>query len=208
MSSSDDSHPRTTDGRTLRHQHRRPEIIAALADYLLANGLADLSLRPAAAAIGVTHTTLGRHFSTKDALITEVVEQIRDDLVSRVSAAIEADETEDLTTFITNQWSLLTTPTEIRQFVLVCELVARRSRATSNVERALGRGLSDDLTAPIRSRLAERFGLSPTRADAISISIVAQFRGLAIDILLSDDRRRADAAITTFAAQLAQVTER
>lgn len=63
------------DGRRVRHQHRRPELLEAVTEYILENGLTDLALRPLAVEIGVTHSTLLRHFSTKDDLIFAVIER-------------------------------------------------------------------------------------------------------------------------------------
>ena len=39
------------DGRTLRYQHRRPELLAAATEYVLDNGIGDLSLRDMARAL-------------------------------------------------------------------------------------------------------------------------------------------------------------
>jgi len=78
--------PTSTDGRTLRHQHRRPQLLAALTDYVLENGINEMSLRHAAEAVGVTHATLIRHFTSKDALIHEIVAAVRNDLLSRFQA--------------------------------------------------------------------------------------------------------------------------
>jgi AcrR family transcriptional regulator len=76
------------DGRTLRFQHRRPELLAAATEYVLDRGIADLSLRPVAQSLGVTHATLLRHFSSKDELIKCVVEKIRTDLIAQVNQPI------------------------------------------------------------------------------------------------------------------------
>ena len=62
------------DGRVLRYQHRRPQLLAAAVDYVLDHGIADLSLRPMASSLGVTHATLIRHFSSKEALVAALVE--------------------------------------------------------------------------------------------------------------------------------------
>ena len=203
VATSTTSSERRVDGRTLRHKHRRPEIVAALAEYLLDNGIADLSLRPAAAAIGVTHATLLRHFATKEDLTYEVVGKIRADLVARTIEETDADPAPDVGTFLAGQWARLTTPTELRQFVLLCELAARHGRATAMDHLNLGQSLSDDLTAPIRDNLIDRYGLTPRRATDLAVLMVAQIRGLAMDIILSGNRGRADHAMTMFLELLA-----
>ena len=49
---------------------RREELLEATIDYLLVNGVSDLSLRPLAAAIGTKARLLIYHFGSRNALIT------------------------------------------------------------------------------------------------------------------------------------------
>ncbi|WP_219996456.1 TetR/AcrR family transcriptional regulator [Nocardioides humi] len=65
------------DGRALRYRHRRAEILAAVLDYLLENGVHGLSFRKLGTAVGVSHVTMRHHFGTKDELLLEVMELIR-----------------------------------------------------------------------------------------------------------------------------------
>ena len=64
------------DGRSLRYQHRRGELLEAVGEYVLDNGLASLSLRRVAEAVGVSHVTLQHHFGTKEQLVGEIVEHL------------------------------------------------------------------------------------------------------------------------------------
>lgn len=64
------------DGRSLRYQGRREELLRAVTRYVLDNGIGDLAMRPLAEAVGVSHVTLLNHFGTKEQLITEVVERL------------------------------------------------------------------------------------------------------------------------------------
>ncbi|WP_238395525.1 TetR/AcrR family transcriptional regulator [Mycolicibacterium sp. CBMA 295] len=73
------------DGRTLRYQHRRPELLAAATEYVLDHGIGDLSLRNMARALGVTHATLLRHFSSKEDLILQVIAKIRSDFTDQLA---------------------------------------------------------------------------------------------------------------------------
>ncbi|WP_222842029.1 hypothetical protein [Cystobacter ferrugineus] len=50
------------DGRRLRYQHRRPELLNDIADYVLEHGVGGLAMRPLAVALGVSHGTLLHHF--------------------------------------------------------------------------------------------------------------------------------------------------
>lgn len=186
--------PNRIDGRTLRHQHRRPEILRALTEYLLDNGLAELSLRPAASAIGVSHATLLRHFSTKDDLIIDVV----DNIVAHIDDDWHAEDNVALPDFLYQQWIRLTTPAEIRQFPLLFELTARYSRDPNHRED-LGTALSSALIASLQSSLQRNFAMPEPQAANIAVLTTAQIRGLAIDLFLSRDRNRADRAMRAFA---------
>ena len=79
------------DGRTLRHQHRRPELLAGAVEYILDNGVAELTLRPLAEALGVTHATLLRHFGSKEELVKEVITAIRLGLLKNLRDSVGDD---------------------------------------------------------------------------------------------------------------------
>ncbi|MDQ8044615.1 MAG: TetR/AcrR family transcriptional regulator [Solirubrobacteraceae bacterium] len=65
------------DGRSLRYDGRREEILAAVTRYVLDHGVADLSLRPLADAVGVSHATLIKHFGSKEGVIVAVMGRLR-----------------------------------------------------------------------------------------------------------------------------------
>ncbi|MGH3330798.1 MAG: TetR/AcrR family transcriptional regulator, partial [Nocardioidaceae bacterium] len=54
---------------------RRDELAEQATDYVLGYGIAGLSLRPLAAALGTSDRMLVYHFGSKDALVAEVIER-------------------------------------------------------------------------------------------------------------------------------------
>jgi AcrR family transcriptional regulator len=56
---------------------RREDLLDASIEYILENGVADLSLRPLAAAVGSKARLLVYHFGSKDALVAEAMILIR-----------------------------------------------------------------------------------------------------------------------------------
>ena len=76
------------DGRSVRYQHRKSELLDAATEYVLAHGLSDLSLRPLAQQLGISHASLLRHFSSKDELVMAVLERIRTDLSERLAVVL------------------------------------------------------------------------------------------------------------------------
>jgi AcrR family transcriptional regulator len=202
---SDADVPARVDGRRLRHEHRRPELLEALTEYVLEHGVAELSLRPAAEAIGVTHATLIRHFASKDELILEVVAKIRTDFLARLQRRLDASAAEELGDYLWTAWNLLCQPRERRQFILLFELVARDAR----MKRRSGRRgeLVDSVIAAFVTPITERLiaeGRSADEADQLATVIVAQVRGLQLDLAVSGERRRVDRAMQRFIDLLVQ----
>ncbi|MFQ1002648.1 TetR/AcrR family transcriptional regulator [Modestobacter sp. SSW1-42] len=181
------------DGRARRFEHRRPELLAAAVEYVLDHGITELSLRPMAKALGVTHGTLLRHFGTKEELVVEVVTTIRgallDDLV-RSAAERAPDSPADA---MRAAWRQLCRPAERRQFVLLFELVALEVREPGRLG-SLATLLVTDFLGPIQAAL-ETHGMSRRDARRTATGFLAQVRGLQMDLAVSGDTRRVDAAM-------------
>jgi AcrR family transcriptional regulator len=189
------------DGRTLRHQHRRPELVAALVEYVLDNGIADFALRPAASAVGVTHATLIRHFATKEELLTEVVDRVRADLVESVAADLEAHKSLGLPDLVWAVWDRMNEPHERRQFHLLYELAASHGRSGDNWID-LRASIPRELLPPLQLKLITDHGLSETEASTFAVLLIAQVRGLIINVIFDDDRVESDRAMRQFITML------
>lgn len=181
------------DGRTLRFQHRRPELLAAATEYFLAHGVANLSLRPVAQALGVTHATLLRHFSSKDELIMSVLDKIRTDLAAEITAAEDLRAARTTAELVKALWRRLCEPQEQRQFLLLFELVGHngwKPEGDGDLAPSLVTGWVDLLA----DRLAQD-GWPPEDASALATLMLGQVRGLQLDLLVSGDRERVERAL-------------
>ncbi|MFE7113055.1 TetR/AcrR family transcriptional regulator [Streptomyces sp. NPDC057575] len=187
------------DGRSLRFQHRRPELLAAAAEYILEHGISGLSLRPVAQALGVTHATLLRHFSSKDELLLAVAEKVRTDLAAWLMSDMELREAHSTAELVKALWRRLCEPQEQRQFLLLFEFVGHHGEM-SGADEKLSRSIVHDWIEIIANRLVAD-GWPPEDASALSTLVLAQVRGLQLDLLVSGDRTRADRAID-FAVRL------
>ncbi|MBL1075915.1 TetR/AcrR family transcriptional regulator [Nocardia sp. 2] len=176
------------DGRTLRFQHRRPELLAAATEYVLDNGVSDLSLRPVARALGVSHATLIRHFATKDALIIEVLEHIREDFEERLLAE-EIRTVGSAADVLRAAWRHLSRPREQRQFLVLFELVAAAARTPDHPASRL---VTDWLT--VIERELDRYQWPVETRSRTATFVLAQVRGLQLDLITTGDRERVDAA--------------
>lgn len=70
---------------------RRADLLNASIEYLLENGVADLSLRPLAAKVGSKARLLVYHFGSKDALLTEAMLVIRERLQKNFAESVGSD---------------------------------------------------------------------------------------------------------------------
>src|SRR5215467_6931375 len=61
-----------------KRSQRREDLLDASIQYILENGVADLSLRPLAAAVGSKARLLVYHFGSKESLVTEAMVVIRE----------------------------------------------------------------------------------------------------------------------------------
>lgn len=181
------------DGRTLRHQHRRPELLDAAVEYILEHGIAELSLRPMGDELGVSHSTLIRQFGTKEALVTEVIERIRSDLFNRPRTPVDDAPLGDV---LRATWRRLCEPAERRQFVLLFEVVAMQARDPERFG-SLAPMLITDFLGPLEASLRSH-GLSRRTASDVATGFLAQVRGLQLDLAVSGDQRRVDAAMNHY----------
>ncbi len=187
------------DGRTLRHQHRRPELLDAAVEYVLEHGFTELSLRPMAQELGVSHSTLLRHFGTKEELVTEVIERIRSDIFSgpRASAADAP-----VAQVFRAAWKRLCEPAERRQFLLLFEVVAVQGRDPDRFA-SLEPILITEFLGPVEASLRNH-GLSRSEARDVATGFLAMVRGLQADLAVSGDQRRVDAAMHRYIDTIAR----
>src|SRR5689334_15965868 len=99
---------------------RRGEIVEAAYAYVLANGLADVSLRPIAEAAGSSTGVLRFLFGSKDGLVSAILARARADEMAMLSSV----PTDSLASVATAVWRWLSDPTHRRLLVLWAECYA------------------------------------------------------------------------------------
>lgn len=178
------------DGRRTRYEHRRGELLAAVTEHALEHGVADLTLRGAAAAVGVSHATLVHHFATRDALIGEIVEEVLTRALlpapDRIAAGYD----------LRAAWAYLRTGEGLRWTRLFVSLVGLSLYGDPPFAAALRRSLELRLAA-IQQGLV-LLGCPPEEAPAAATTVLSRMRGLALDLLVTGDGERADAAFGLF----------
>ncbi len=188
--------PRAVDGRRARHAHRRPELLAAATDYVFEHGLADLTMRPLAEELGITHRGLLHHFGSKEQLVAEILHELRERDRQRI-AEVGGRLTATCDDPIMIAWKRMSGKPYFNYWRAYFEVfgIALRDRARYGhfLDGVVAEWL--ELLTPL---LIEA-GCPPERTDSLGTLLLASFRGLYMDLLVTGDRKRADRA----AAELA-----
>jgi AcrR family transcriptional regulator len=178
----------------------RERLLAAAVDYAAEHGLADLSLRALAAALGTSHRMLIFHFGSKEGLLVEVVRAVEAQqraLLEQLRADPQLDLLEQLRAF----WQHLTSPALWPYERLFFEVYAQGLQGKQPATRLLEDAIDPWLT-PAADLLASQ-GVPVQEAQAEARLAIAVTRGLLLDLLATGDLAAVDAAMDRFTAQLA-----
>ncbi len=177
--------PRTAD------EARRAELLERSVDYVCRHGLAELSLRPLAKAIGSSPRVLLYYFGSKEGLVVEIVRNGR----ARQRAMMMELKLTDLSPrqvaralwleWSTPEWEPLT-----RLFFEVYVLaLSDRSRFRGFLDGAVREWL-EALEA-----CTNLPGKTRAQSEALGTLLIAGFRGFLLDLLATGDRARIQPAV-------------
>jgi AcrR family transcriptional regulator len=161
--------------------HRRAAVLAKAADYVLERGLAGLSLRPLAKALGTSPRMLLYDFGTKEQLIHEILAEVR----RRETGLLETD-----VRTLDDVWRWIAAPEREPFLRLFFEVYVD----------ALGREEAEPLVRDWLDFL--RTSWHPPVDEPTATLMVAVVRGLLLDRLATGDRDRTDEALRRFASTL------
>jgi AcrR family transcriptional regulator len=165
----------------MRTSQARDRVLAAAVGRALDTGIADLSLRQLAEAIGTSHRMLIYHFGSREGLLAAVTREVEQQqraalLESGTATAHDARQA----------WQRLSDPKLWPQERLFFELYAHALRGRPGTEGFLD-GIVESWVAPAADALVKAGADERTaRADArLSVAVV---RGLLLDLLATEDR--------------------
>jgi AcrR family transcriptional regulator len=182
-------------GRPVDHQ-RRAELLDAVVDYTVEHGFSELSWRPAAAALGVSPTTLVHHFGTKEQMLVAILGRLRERIAA---ASARAGEQPDLATAARAAWTRTSNPQQEAEFRLFFAVYGRALQAPQQFEGFLERVIADWMSALVDAQGAGTDRAAATRTATL---VIATIRGLLLDLLATGDRNRVQDAAETFFASL------
>lgn len=168
----------------------RDRLLAAAVSHALIGGIADLSLRELAAAIGTSHRMLIYHFGSREGLLAAVTKEVEE----RQKTALLGSGTtaEDAR----KSWQRLSDPSLWPQERLFFELYAHALLGRPGTEGFLD-GIVESWITPIAAALADA-GADERTARADARLAVAVVRGLLLDLLATKDRAGVDDAYERF----------
>jgi len=170
---------------------RRAATLADATDYVLQNGLAGLSLRPLAAALGTSTRMLLYDFGSKEQLVTEVLAEARRREAALLAGWRRAPDMSDAATLHTI-WSWIAADERVPFLRLFFEVYVD---AMTHPERYAGgaKAMVDDWLGVI----ASEWGVE-TPDTATATLLIAVVRGLLLDRLATGETERTDAALERF----------
>ncbi len=163
---------------------------------MLANGIADLSLRPLAAQLGTSDRMLLYYFGTRDALIVEILDAASGQLHNALGEQAPTARVPPAS-LLTQVWKQLTNPeldAPLRLYLEVDALAARGIQPFVTVAQRV--------TGVWHQWISDRLLVQPRRRAAAASALLAVVDGLLIQRFTADPRS-ADGAAKWLAANLA-----
>jgi len=176
---------------------RRDALLRAAAAYLLEHGVADMSLRPMAGAIGTSARLLIYHFGTKERLLIEAMGIIRLQARAGVEAMLrDAPVDGDLGELVRDFWRWCTSARNrpyLRLLFEVHGLALQYPKTYAGYLEGSVKHWIDLLTAALRPRVGRE-------AEPVATLIVGTIDGLLMDYLSTGDLKRTTRAIESLAS--------
>lgn len=181
---------------------RRLELLDAAYGYVLQHGIASLSLRPLASAIGSSPRVLLFLFGSKDGLVRALLARAREDelaLLDDVSASVAAH---DLAAVAAQVWGWLAAEERRGLLTMWVEGYARGLTAEPGAWTGFPRDTVEDWLELLAGAQAPELRASPAGAVQRTL-VLALLRGGLLDLLATGDLPRVDAAVRSELARLA-----
>jgi AcrR family transcriptional regulator len=172
-------------------EQRRAELLERIVDYVTANGLSTLSLRPLAEAVASSPRVLLYYFASKEALIAEVLARLRA-RQREVFETLPRDPASYRET-VRAAWTLMSAPEHEPIFRLFFEVYGLALQEPERFPGFLDRAVEDWLDYLARGALRD----GHTKADAYAIATIflAGYRGFLLDLCATGDRARIARAV-------------
>ena len=173
-------------------EQRPAELLDAIVWYLIKNGVAELSLRPLAKAVGSSPRVLLYYFGSKEEMIVKALARLRERQRANFSGMREAryEHASDACRAIWKQMSAPQSEPLFKFFFETYALALRNPRRYGDFLSAAVEDWLEFVAAP-----SIRGGRTRSEARAFATIVIAGFRGFMLDYCASRDRERVDRAV-------------
>jgi AcrR family transcriptional regulator len=179
---------------------RRAGLLERVVDYMLVHGLADLSLRPLAAALRTSPRMLLYFFGSKEQLLADALSECRARLQREFTVALSA--TYSRREQLRLAWTVWSSEESRKTLWLFFEAYALAMRNRKRFPGFL-EGLVKDWL-PFFEKAVAAGGVEPDRVKPVATLILATTRGLQLDVLATGDQARVDGAFRELLDLLSQ----
>lgn len=178
---------------------RRSDLLDATIEYMLEKGVADLSLRPLALAVGSKARLLVYHFGSKETLVTEAMIVVRNRVQQAFAELLSDGKEHPPVDVIRAFWKWATSPIHERYLKLFFEVQGLALQKPSRYGRYL-EGATSTWVEMLAAVLPEK--LSKTRREALASLAVSTTFGLLLEFLSENEKKRVSRAFGLFVEYL------
>lgn len=175
--------------RPVDHERRAAFLDGALA-YLSEHGLANLSLRPLAQALGTSDRMLVYYFGTKEALVAQTLDASHPD----VAAYFEAAKDQSSQELALSLWQLMIGEGPQQPRVKLMLEVMALAVTQAELYAASARAATLAWIEPVADAIMAREHSTRADAEKRATILVSGFKGLALDYFVTGDHARVDGA--------------
>jgi len=189
------------EGPVSRPSPRQDELLELAYGYVLAHGLADMSLRPLAQAIGSSPRVLLYLFGSKDGLIRALLDRARRDELAAIEALREDPASADLAETARQVWWWLADPEHRHLLGLWVEAYGRSLADPGGPWAGFAAQTVQDWLELLASRQPPELCRS-SAGTAQRTAVLGALRGVMLDLLATGDAERTGEAVEQIVAAL------
>ena len=180
--------------------NRKQEWLDAALAYMSERGVANLSLRPMAAALGTSPRMLMFHFKSKEGLLREVLGELHARLQASFRAMVCADRGPRRVAPLKQFWQWATSPSNLPYLRLLYEIQVIAAQNPGEYARYLKEASETWHAISLQA-------LSPAiRTGPMATLCVAVFDGLFLELMSTGDQRRLTRALDHFISMASKAT--
>jgi AcrR family transcriptional regulator len=178
---------------------RRSDLLDATIEYMLEKGVADLSLRPLALAVGSKARLLVYHFGSKETLVTEAMIVVRNRVQQAFTELLSDGKEHAPVDVIRAFWKWATSPIHERYLKLFFEVQGLALQKPSRYGRYL-EGATSTWVEMLAAVFPEK--LPQLRREALASLAVSATFGLLLEFLSENEKKRVSRAFGLFVEYL------